>query len=36
LVKRSPNKVRERLATIEALRQKGETQSHQAERDHDK
>lgn len=28
LVKRGPDKVRERLATIEALRQKGESQAH--------
>jgi DNA-binding MurR/RpiR family transcriptional regulator len=35
LVKRSPNKIRERLAVIEALRNKGETQMHQAEQVYD-
>ncbi|NTI19881.1 MurR/RpiR family transcriptional regulator [Agrobacterium rhizogenes] len=36
LVKRSPDKIRERLATIEALRRKGETQIHQTEVNDDK
>jgi DNA-binding MurR/RpiR family transcriptional regulator len=35
LVKRSPDKIRERLATIEALRQKGESQAYQTENRHD-
>jgi DNA-binding MurR/RpiR family transcriptional regulator len=36
LVKRNPDKVRERLATIESLRQKGGSQMHQIEYKNDK